>query len=164
MAIYKFDNPSLPDNEQRAVWVRVPLSLIRDTNPANKDIILNLGGRGLHNEELFTRQGEYGPEGDSLCIDGQPVKLSITLKIANSDYDAAVDPKLSAREKASIARARAILSAEEDKQNALAVAAQARNIRHVKLENEIRLADGTVLPAGLSVDSTLLAKVLTGMN
>ena len=159
--IYRFDNPDIEDNEQRAVWVRVPLSKIRDKNPSYSTVVINLGNKAITNEELFDSQGEYGPEGDSLCIDGQPVKASVTLRIANDEYKPELDPNISKRDKAALLRARALLAAEEEKQ-LRAAAAMGSSCSRVTLDNDIKLSDGTVLPKGMTVASNTLASVLTG--
>lgn len=154
---YKLENPDLPLREQTAIWVRVPLTQIRDYNPTKRTIEVSLGGAGWSGETLHAKPGEYGPQDEPATLDGEVVKASVRLSIRNREYDETADTSaLSKRQKSKLAEAKAVIDE-----------AKARNeltCRKVTLDADMKLKDGTILPAGMTVDSDTFATMITGMR
>src|SRR5688572_15214083 len=77
------------------IWIRVPITADRTpTSRKNADGSWEKGaGKNIplykkegFSERLYAKMGDFGPEGEPFKVDGEEVRVSVTLQIPNPEY------------------------------------------------------------------------------
>jgi hypothetical protein len=153
MAFYKQD----PDRDD-VIWIRVPLSADRTPTDNGNGKNIPIYRKAGWSEELYSDRDEWGPKGEPFKVDGDIVKMSLSLTIPNHDYrpqPGETTSKLSPRQRAMLRESQALVDGQKRSES---------DVRQCTLDSDVVLQDGTTLKAGTTVPSNILATVLTGMK